>query len=59
MPCHLRVHAERACFCGLFAGLGLRMMTMIAGLVSEQFLLYDDVKNGNSTAIVHPLPSEV
>ena len=58
MPHRLRVLAQHAGFRGLFAGLGPRMI-MTAGLVSGQFLLYGGIKNGKSTAVVHPLPSEV
>ena len=45
MSFRLMALAREAGFRGLFAGLGPRMI-MTAGLVSGQFLIYDEIKHG-------------
>lgn len=42
---------REAGFRGLFAGLGPRMI-MTAGLVSGQFLIYDEIKHGNQFSLI-------
>ena len=46
--------AKQAGFKGLFAGLGPRMV-MTAGLVSGQFLIYGQIKNGESLHLYNAL----